>query len=39
MAVLIVALCITCRLLMLVKDERCDHMEEVYSSAGLITDL
>ena len=27
----------TCSLLMLVEDARCDHMEEVYSRAGLMT--
>ena len=29
--------CMTCSLLMLVEDGRGDHMEEVYSRAGLIT--
>ena len=31
--------CMTCRLLMLVEDERDDHMKEAYSRGGLITDL
>ena len=30
---------IPCRLLMLVKDARCDHMEEAYSRAGPMTAL
>ena len=38
-AVLNAALCMTCRLLMLVEDARGDHMEEAYSKAGLITAL
>ena len=38
-AVLNAELCLTCSLLMLVKDARGDHMEEVYSRAGLITAL
>ena len=29
--------CMTCSLLMLVKDARGDHIEEAYSRAGLIT--
>ena len=33
------AFCMTCRLLMLVEDARGDHMEEAYSSAGLMTAL
>ena len=33
------ALCMTCSLLMLVEDTRGDHMEEAYSTAGLITAL
>ena len=33
------AFCITCRLVMLVEDARCDHMEEAYSRAGLMTAL
>ena len=33
------ALCMTCRLLMLVEDARGDHMEEAYSRAGLMTAL
>ena len=36
-AVLNDAFCITCSLLMLVEDARGDHMEEVYSRAGLMT--
>ena len=36
-AVLSVAFCMTCRLLMLVEDARGDHMEEAYSRAGLMT--
>ena len=31
--------CMTCSLLMLVEDARCDHMGEAYSRAGLITAL
>ena len=31
--------CMTCSLLMLVEDARGDHMEEAYSSAGLMNDL
>ena len=38
-AVLNIAFCMTCSLLMLVEDARGDHMEEVYSRAGLITAL
>ena len=38
-AVLNAALCITCSLLMLVKDERGDHMEEAYSRACIMTAL
>ena len=38
-AVLIAAYCMTCSLLMLVEDERGDHMENAYSSAGLMTAL
>ena len=38
-AVLKAAFCITCSLLMLVEDERGDHMEEAYSRAGIITAL
>ena len=37
--VLNAAFCMTCSLLMLVEDARDDHMEEAYSSAGLITAL
>ena len=33
------AFCMTCSLLMLVEDERCDHMEEAYSRAGPMTAL
>ena len=32
-----VAVVMTCSLLMLVEDERGDHMEEAYSRAGLMT--
>ena len=38
-AVLNAAFCMTCRLLMRVEDARGDHMEKVYSSAGLMTAL
>ena len=38
-AVLNAAFCIPCSLLMLVEDARGDHMEEVYSRAGLMTAL
>ena len=38
-AVLNVAFCMICSLLMLVEDARGDHMEEAYSRAGLITAL
>ena len=38
-AVLNAAFCMTCSLLMLVEDERGNHMEEVYSRAGLMTAL
>ena len=38
-AVLNAARCMTCSLLMLVEDERGDHMEEEYSRAGLMTAL
>ena len=38
-AVLNVAYRITCSLLMLVEDARGDHMEVVYSRAGLMTAL
>ena len=31
--------CMACSLLMLVEDTRGDHMEEAYSSAGLMTAL
>ena len=31
--------CMTCSLLMLVEDAICDHTEEAYSRAGLITAL
>ena len=33
------AFCMTCSLLMLVKDARGDHMEEAYSKASLMTAL
>ena len=39
MAVLNAEFCMTCILLMLVEDERGDHMEEAYSRAGLMTAL
>ena len=38
-AVLNAAFCMTCSLLMLVEDTRGDHMEEEYSTAGLMTAL
>ena len=38
-AVLNVAVCMTCSLLMLVYDARDDHMEEAYSRAGHMTAL
>ena len=38
-AVLNAPFCMTCSLLMLVKDARGDHMEEAYSRARLITAL
>ena len=38
-AVLNAAFYMTCSLLMLVEDERIDHMEEAYSRVGLITTL
>ena len=38
-AVVNVAFCITCSLLMLVEDASGDHMEEAYSRTGIITDL
>ena len=38
-AVLNAAFCMTCSLLMLVEDAICDHTEEAYSRAGLITAL
>ena len=38
-AVLNVAFCMTCSLLMLDEDARGDHMEEAYSRPGLITAL
>ena len=38
-AVLNAAFCMTCSLLMLVEDERGDHVEEAYSRAGLMTAL
>ena len=39
MAGLNAAFCMTCSLLMLVKDTRSDHMGEAYSRAGLMTAL
>ena len=36
-AVLNTVFCMTCSLLMLLKDARGDHMEEAYSRAGLMT--
>ena len=33
------AFCMTCSLLMLVEDERCDHMEKAYSRTDLMTVL
>ena len=38
-AVLNATFCMTCSFLMMVGDERGDHMEETYSRAGLITAL
>ena len=38
-AVLNVAFCMACSLLMLVKDARGDHMEDAYFRAGLMTAL
>ena len=38
-AVLNAAFCTTCSFLMLVEDERGDHMEKAYSRAGLLTAL
>ena len=38
-AVLNAAFCMTCSLLMLDEDEICDHTDEEYSRAGLITSL
>ena len=38
-AVLNIAFCMTCSLLMLVEDAIGDHMEEAYSRAGLMTAL
>ena len=38
-AVLNAAFCMTCSLLMMVKDAVGDHTEEAYSRAGLITAL
>ena len=37
LVVLNATFCMTCSLLMLVEDARGDHMEEAYSSAGLMT--
>ena len=39
MAVLNAVFCMTCSLLMLVKDARGDHMVEAHSRTGLITSL
>ena len=33
------AFCMNCRLLMLIEDASCNHMEEAYSRAGLMTAL
>ena len=38
-AILNAAFCMTCSLLMLVEDERGDHMEEAYSRASLMMSL
>ena len=38
-AVLNAAFCMTCSLLMLVEDARCDHIEEACTIAGLMTAL
>ena len=38
-AVLNATFCMTYSLLILVEDARCDHMEESYSRAGLMTVL
>ena len=38
-AVLSATFCMTCSFLMLVEDERGDHMEEAYSRAGIMTAL
>ena len=38
-AVLNAEFCMTCSLLMLVEDDKGDHMEEAYSRAGLMTSL
>ena len=38
-AVINAAFCMTCSMLMLVEDERGDHMEDSYSRAGLLTAL
>ena len=38
-AVLNATFCMTFSLLMLVEGEKCDHVEEAYSRAGLITTL
>ena len=38
-AILNVAFCITCSLLILVEDTRCDHMKEANSRAGFMTVL
>ena len=38
-AALNVAFCMTCSLLMLVEDDRGDHIEEAYSRSGLMNAL
>ena len=38
-AVLNATFCMTCSLLMLFEDARCDHMDEAYARAGLMTAL
>ena len=38
-AVFNAAFCMTCSLLMMVEDERGEHMEEAYSRAGIMTAL
>ena len=36
-SVLDATFCMTCSLLILVEDAKCDHMEKAYSRAGLMT--